>query len=295
MRKSVLMLMSLFIALTVYAQQKVKHVVLIGCDGFGTYALPEADMPNLKNLMKEGSWSLKARSVLPSSSAVNWASMIMGAGPTLHGYTEWNSAVPEIPSSDLTKEGMFPSIFSILKEQKPSLITALIYSWQGIDPLVQKGTTDIRIPAKDNDDFCTESAVEVIKKKKPTLTFIHLDQPDGVGHNTGHRTPAYYEELKKVDARIGKIVQAVKDAGIANETVIIVTADHGGKDKGHGGKTLDEVLIPWVVYGKGVKKNQELKNTIITYDIGATIAWLLGLKVPESWRGIPVKQAFLTK
>ncbi|WP_407479491.1 alkaline phosphatase [Elizabethkingia miricola] len=295
MRKSVLMLMSLFIALTVYAQQKVKHVVLIGCDGFGAYALPEADMPNLKNLMKEGSWSLKARSVLPSSSAVNWASMIMGAGPTLHGYTEWNSAVPEIPSSDLTKEGMFPSIFSILKEQKPSLITVLIYSWQGINPLVQKGTTDIRIPAKDNDDFCTASAVEVIKTKKPTLTFVHLDQPDGVGHNIGHRTPAYYEELKKVDARIGKIVQAVKDAGIANETVIIVTADHGGKDKGHGGKSLDEVLIPWVVYGKGVKKNQELKNTIITYDTGATIAWLLGLKVPESWRGLPVRQAFLTK
>ncbi|ATL45309.1 alkaline phosphatase [Elizabethkingia sp. HX WHF] len=295
MRKSVLMLMSFFIALTVFAQQKVKHVVLIGCDGFGAYALPEADMPNLKNLMKEGSWSLKARSVLPSSSAVNWASMIMGAGPTLHGYTEWNSAVPEIPSSDLTKDGMFPSIFSILKEQKPSAKTAVIYSWQGIDPLVQKGTTDIRIPAKDNDDFCTESAVEVIKTKKPTLTFVHLDQPDGVGHNIGHHTPAYYEELKKVDARIGKIVQAVKDAGIANETVIIVTADHGGKDKGHGGKSLDEVLIPWVAYGKGVKKDQELKNTIITYDTGATIAWLLGLKMPESWRGLPVRQAFLTK
>nr|WP_305050638.1 alkaline phosphatase [Elizabethkingia bruuniana] len=85
---------------------------------------------------------------------------------------------------------------------------------------------------------------------------MHLDQPDGVGHDIGHRTPAYYEELKKVDARIGKIVQAVKDAGIANETVIIVTADHGGKDKGHGGKSLDEVQIPWVAYGKGVKKDR---------------------------------------
>ncbi len=139
MRKTALMLMSLFITLSVYAQkQKVKHVVLIGCDGFGAYALPEADMPNLKGLMKDGAWSLKARSVLPSSSAVNWASMIMGAGPTLHGYTEWNSAVPEIPSAEVTKEGIFPSVFSILKEQKPSAVTALIYSWQGIDPLVQK-------------------------------------------------------------------------------------------------------------------------------------------------------------
>lgn len=206
MRKAAFMLMSLFITLSVYAQkQKVKHVVLIGCDGFGAYALPEADMPNQKGLMKDGAWSLKARSVLPSSSAVNWASMIMGAGPTLHGYTEWNSAVPEIPSAEVTKEGIFPSVFSILKEQKPSAVTALIYSWQGIDPLVQKGTTDIRIPAKDDDDFCTNSAVEVIKSRKPTLTFVHLDQPDCVGHNIGHRTPAYYEELKKVDARSAKL------------------------------------------------------------------------------------------
>jgi predicted AlkP superfamily pyrophosphatase or phosphodiesterase len=135
--------------------------------------------------------------------------MIMGAGPTLHGYTEWNSAVPEIPSSDLTKEGMFPSIFSILKEQKPSFDNSIDIQLAGIDPLVQKGTTDIRIPAKDNDDFCTESA-EVIKTKKPTLTFVHLDQPDGVGHNIGHRTPAYYEELKKVDARIGKLYRLLK-------------------------------------------------------------------------------------
>ena len=52
-----------------------------------------------------------------------------------------------------------------------------------------------------------------------------------------------------------RLVQAVKDAGIANETVIIVTADHGGKDKGHGGKSLDEVLIPWVVYGRRKEKS----------------------------------------
>ncbi|WP_222852173.1 hypothetical protein [Olivibacter sp. SDN3] len=44
--------------------KKVKHVVLIGCDGFGAYALPEADMPNLKKLMTTGAWSLEARAVL---------------------------------------------------------------------------------------------------------------------------------------------------------------------------------------------------------------------------------------
>ncbi|HEX7754668.1 MAG TPA: alkaline phosphatase [Niabella sp.] len=271
---------------------RIKHIVLIGCDGFGAYALPEADMPHLKKLMQEGAWSLKARSVLPSSSAVNWASLLMGAGPTEHGYTEWNSAVPEIPSADTSRYGLFPSVFSLLKEQKPEAVSALIYSWQGIDPLIEKAVTTIRIAGKDSDDFCADTAAAIIQSKKPVLTFVHLDQPDGVGHNIGHRTPEYYAALKQVDARIGKIVNAVKAAGIAAETIIIVTADHGGKGKGHGGKSLDEVQIPWVVCGPGVKKSYPLQNTIITYDTAATIAWLLGLKAPQSWRGLPVKEAF---
>lgn len=293
MRKIVMMLMSIWLPFAAMAQpSKVKHVILIGCDGFGAYALPEAEMPQLKKLMQEGAWSLTARSVLPSSSAVNWASLLMGAGPTVHGYTEWNSAVPEIPSADTSRFGLFPSVFSLLKEQRPDAVSALIYSWQGIGPLVEKDATTIRVAGKDKDDFCVDTAIAIIRTQKPVLTFVHLDEPDGVGHNIGHRTPEYYKELQKVDARIGRIVKAVEDAGIANESVIIVTADHGGKGKGHGGKSLDEVQIPWVVYGRGVQKGRALKQPIITYDTAATIAWLLKLKMPGSWRGLPVKEAF---
>lgn len=73
-----LLLGFLFLAPVLLSAQikKVKHVVLIGCDGFGAYAVPEANMPRLKALMQEGAWTLKARCVLPSSSAVNWASMV---------------------------------------------------------------------------------------------------------------------------------------------------------------------------------------------------------------------------
>ncbi|SDC64986.1 alkaline phosphatase [Niabella drilacis] len=292
-RKTIIALMLLWLPFAVTAQpSKVKHVILIGCDGFGAYALPQAEMPQLKRLMQEGAWSLTARSVLPSSSAVNWASLLMGAGPTVHGYTEWNSAVPEIPSADTSRFGLFPSVFSLLKEQRPEAVSALIYSWQGIGPLLEKAATTIRVAGKDNDDFCVDTAVAIIKSVKPVLTFVHLDEPDGVGHNIGHRTPEYYKELQKVDARIGRIVKAVEDAGIANESVILVTADHGGKGKGHGGKSLDEVQIPWVVYGRGVQKGRALTQPVITYDTAATIAWLLRLKMPESWRGMPVKEAF---
>jgi len=72
----------------------------------------------------------------------------------------------------------------------------------------------------------------------------------------------------------------------------LVTADHGGKGKGHGGKSLDEVQIPWIIAGPGVRKNHELKDVIITYDTAATLAWIMGLKQPQSWRGKPVQEAF---
>ncbi|MGN7987916.1 alkaline phosphatase [Pedobacter sp. 22226] len=283
----------LFLSVFVQAQsKKIKHIILIGCDGFGGYALQEANMPNLKALMANGSWTDKARCVLPSSSAVNWASLLMGAGPTEHGYTEWNSKVPEIPSVTKTSYGIFPTIFSVIRDQKKTAKTAVIYSWNGIGYLFEKEAVSIVVDGKEKDDFCTDTAAAIIKNEKPYFTFLHLDEPDNTGHAIGHRTPAYYKQLELVDQRIGKILKAVNDAGITDETIILVTADHGGTGKGHGGKSLDEVQIPWIISGPGVRKNHEIKNVIITYDTAATLAWLMRLQQPQSWRGKPVLEAF---
>jgi len=293
--KKILMgaLLSLTMCLTSQAQsKKIKHVVLIGCDGFGAYALQEAKMPNLKALMSSGSWTDKARCVLPSSSAVNWASLLMGAGPTEHGYTEWDSKVPEIPSATKTTYGIFPTIFSVIRDQKKDAKTAVVYSWGGIGYLFEKKAVNTVVDGKDKDDFCADTTAAIIKKEKPYFTFVHFDEPDHTGHAIGHRTPEYYKQLESVDQRIGKVVQAVKDAGIADETIILVTADHGGTGKGHGGKSLDEIQIPWIIAGPGVRKNHELKDVIITYDTAATLAWLMGLQQPQSWRGKPVLEAF---
>ena len=84
-------------------------------------------------------WSLKARAVLPSSSAVNWASMIMGSGPELHGFTEWGSKTPELPSRVLGEEsGLYPSIFSLVEKQLPERKTGVFYTWGGIGYLFEK-------------------------------------------------------------------------------------------------------------------------------------------------------------
>lgn len=78
------------------AKGKAKHVVLIGLDGWGAYSVPKAEIPTIKQMMADGAYTLEKRSALPSSSAINWSSMFMGAGPELHGYTTWGSRTPGI-------------------------------------------------------------------------------------------------------------------------------------------------------------------------------------------------------
>jgi len=255
----------------------------------GAYAVPKAEMPNLKHMMQTGSYSLDVRTVLPSSSAVNWASMLMGAGPTMHGYTEWGSQKPEIPSIKTTANGLFPSLFNAIASKNPKATFAVIHSWPGIGYLIDKKVVQQVYNMEDNEEKTLEKAIEVIKKDKPTLTFIHFDQPDGVGHQIGHNTPEYFAELKNVDKRIGQLQQAVKDAGIEKETIFVIAADHGGIDKGHGGKTLAEVEIPFIMTGPGVPKGKKVEEPMVIYDIAPTLTWLLGASQDEVWRGKPIK------
>jgi predicted AlkP superfamily pyrophosphatase or phosphodiesterase len=270
----------------------VKHVILIGMDGFGAYCFPKVDNPNMKQMMKDGAWTLEARSVLPSSSAVNWASMMMGAGPEVHGYTEWDSRKPELPSRTLDQYGMFPSIYTLLREQKPKVEIGVIYSWQGIGYLFPKTAVNKDVPCHDNDSLATATAVAYIKEKKPDFLFVHFDEPDGTGHNIGHNIQPYFDQVHKNDVLLGQLLQAVKDAGMWDNTIILLTADHGGISKGHGGKTMQEMQIPWIIRGPGVAKNKEIKSSVVTYDTAATLAWIFGLKTPQVWTGRPVKEAF---
>ena len=50
--------------------------------------------------------------------------------------------------------------------------------------------------------------------------------------------------------------------------------------------------IPWMITGKPIKSGTEVKESIMTYDTPATIAYMFGLKTPQVWIGRPVKAAF---
>ncbi|KAA6341190.1 2 3-bisphosphoglycerate-independent phosphoglycerate mutase [termite gut metagenome] len=268
-----------------------RHVVFIGLDGWGAYSVEKVEMPNVKQLMAEGAYTLKKRSVLPSSSAANWASMFMGAGPELHGYTKWDSKTPDLPSRVLSHYGLFPCIFGLLRDAHPTAEIGYLYEWDGLKYLAE--TEAMNLSQNLKSDSLTPVACDYIRTAKPNLVSIIYDEPDGVGHRDGHDTPAYYAMLKVQDERIGKIVEAVKEAGIYDETVFIITSDHGGVHNGHGGKTMLEMETPFIISGKGVKKGLVFDESMMQFDIAPTIARIFRLKTPQVWIGRPMEQVFV--
>ena len=277
------------------AKPKAKHVIWIGLDGWGAYSVEKAEMPTVKKLMADGSYTLKKRSVLPSSSAVNWASMFMGAGPELHGYTEWGSRTPELPSRVLSKDGIFPTVFGLLRESEPKAEIGCVCEWKGIryvvDTLALNYDKHVAEASKEP-DATARYAVDYIQSAKPNLCAVIFDNPDHIGHADGHDTPEYYNMLKVLDGYIAQIVEAVKNAGMLDDTILIVTSDHGGINKGHGGKTMQEMETAFIISGKGIKKGYEFSESMMQFDTAATIAHIFNLKQPQVWIGRPMLQVF---
>lgn len=266
-----------------------KHVIWIGSDGFGAHYVNWDELPNLKKMKENGAWTLHMRSVLPSSSAINWETQITGAPSESHGYRDWGSKEPDLPPIFIGDNGRFPDIFKVVKDSDANLRTTCVYSWDGIGYLYDKNCVDSDTSVKED-----EQVYETAKRDIgtiPNFAFIYFAEPDGVGHNIGWGTPEYQAMLVKIDDYVGKILADIEAAGIADETVVLFTSDHGGTDKGHGDKLMEHMEVPFIAYGKGVKSG-EIKDVVVHYDVAATIAWLLGAKAPQAWRGLPVKAAF---
>jgi predicted AlkP superfamily pyrophosphatase or phosphodiesterase len=268
--------------------------VVIGCDGMSPSGIRKASTPVMHRLMQEGAFSLSARAVIPTVSSPNWASIIMGAGPEQHGVTsnEWETNRFEIAPIERGPGGIFPTIFGVMREQRPDSIIGVFHDWDGFARLLEPYAPNV-IEHGTGPTNTMERAINFIRAKRPTFTFVHLDNVDHAGHEHGWGSAEYLSAVEVADKLIGRVLDALRDAGMMEHAVVLVTADHGGIGKKHGGMTMDEIEIPWILWGAGVAHGRELATHINTYDTAATIAYVFGLKAPECWIAKPVKEAFV--
>jgi len=273
--------------------QGIEHVIVVGVDGMSPDGIRTASTPNMHKLIATGSVKWNVRTVLPSISGPNWASMIMGAGIEAHGTTDndWGRADYTLPPIVMGEENIFPTIFGWIRRNRPEAEIGAVYQWDGFGKLFEKKS--VNYDENRPDEISTGNTfAHYILNKKPVFGFMHLDHVDDAGHDVGHGTPGYYRAVTRADSIIGLVMEAIKKAGIENNTLLIITADHGGVGFGHGGATPEEAEIAMILHGKGVKKGYKIQQQVYTYDLAATIAFALKIIPPYVWTGRPIKPAF---
>ena len=271
----------------------IEHVLIIGVDCMSPRGMKKTDTPTLDRLMQEGAFTLKARGVLPTKSSPNWASMLMGAGPEQHGITS-NAWVPVLHAIAPTLRGpggIFPTIVSLVREQRPESKIAVIHDWPGFSLLFERQMTDLAISPGDEQET-TNKAIAYLKEEKPTLLVVHLDAVDHAMHESGFLSPQYLAAISQADVLIARMLDALKESGILDKTLVHIVADHGGRGKDHGGETMQELEIPWIMAGPGIKHGYQIASPVSICDSAPTIAYVLGLQTPEAWTGRPVVSIF---
>ena len=269
----------------------VQHVVLIGVDGFGAQYIPWKQMPNLSKLRDEGHYVV-ARCSYPTSSGTSWMSTLGGTIPELHGYRKWNSRQPDVRAFEVTEKGIPPCVFHEIKRQDPAAYTVSLYDWDGIGFVHATNEVDYvkYIPeggAEKRDDDIVTAGLEQLKAHGAKLTFLYQHLPDCYGHKYGWGTLEYTNACVHLDGNIGRVVKGIEDAGLRENTVIMLVADHGGLGKKHGMDVIECFEIPFLVFGPAVKDGFRLCEPVIGADTAPTVLDLLGYAVPETWRGRP--------
>lgn len=283
MRYLLALFLSFVLCAPAWAQRKAEHVFIVSFDGGKPAVMQECKMPALMSLVKSGATTWQAQTIFPSTTLPSHTSMLTGLSPAKHK-VDWNEWEP--------RRGVIsvPTIFKLAKSS--NLKTAMFVGKPKFIHLFQeKSLNNFSLPSFSATDAAA-AAAQYIKASKPNLCFIHFTDSDSTGHMFGWGSDQQKEAFETEDKALDTILKAIENAGIQDSSVVILSADHGGHEKTHGSNSPEDMTIPWIVWGCGVKPGSQIEGDVTTYDTAATALWLLDVPIPAELDGKPVTQAF---
>ncbi len=262
---------------------KIRHVLIISEDGMRAEAVYKAHLHWHDLLRLHGSYSLHAKTIRDASTLPAHASMLSGVQPALHGLT-WNNWRPS--------KGyiLVPTIFT--RAQDAGMTTAFFTGKSKLRHIVPPGTVGVYERPGYYCKKVAEEAAAYLTTEKPALAFVHFSDPDEVGHSKGWGSPQQIRAISESDRCLGVIYEALEKAGLLEDTLIIVSADHGGHNKVHSGAKLIDREIPWIACGPGVREDYSMLEDVSTVDTAATALYALGLAQPPEITGRPRMEIF---
>jgi predicted AlkP superfamily pyrophosphatase or phosphodiesterase len=257
------------------------RVLILSIDGLRPDAIALAPMPNLLELMETGAFTLNAQTVYRSVTLISHASMLTGVCPSKHG-VYWNDYLPQLGYAQGT------DIFDLAHAN--GLQTVMYVGKEKMVQLTEPSSVDIYRYINDRDLVIAEELINEFPQDFGVL-FIHFPLVDGMGHEHGWLSPEQLSVAFRADEALGMILAELDARGLRDETLIIISADHGGSGTSHGSDFPEDMTIPWIASGPGIQPGR-LTTPVNTMDTAATAAFVLDLPIPDEWDGVPVYEAF---
>ncbi|MBR5261515.1 MAG: alkaline phosphatase family protein, partial [Oscillospiraceae bacterium] len=266
-----------------------ERVVLLGVDGCGAF-FRNASTPNMDKIFADGAITYRMQAEKPSSSAPCWGAMLHGVTYAVHGVDNGIAASTEFP-----RDSHYPSVFRAIREAYPDATLASFCNWNPINYGLIENGLGVHKDSVGNDGSLTDKILAYLDENDPKFLFVQFDQCDAYGHSYGYGGEKHLNQLSITDGYIGKIYDKLVELGRIENTLFIVTSDHGGTPQGgHGGTTTAEMNNIFAVAGETVVKNGEpycksadgVWEDMQIRDTAAVVLYALGVEQPKYWTAV---------
>lgn len=249
-------------------------VILISIDGMRPDGVTQCGNPFVEELMRSGSYTLTARTVFPSVTLPCHMSMFHSVPPERHGITT-NIYMPMVRPLN----GLFEQI------RNAGGRSAMYYGWEPLRDIARPGSLlaaeYLNADEIDHSDaVLTDRALHGIAALKPDFVFLYMVETDTKGgHDSGWMSEKYLSYISHAMDNVKRVIEAVGD-----EYTVMVTADHGGHDRGHGTEISEDMTIPMFFCGKEFEAGKVLDGVTIL-DLAPTIACIMDVRPDSAWEG----------
>lgn len=274
------------------------NVVLISidtlrADHLSMYGYTAETAPFLASMAKSGVVFDRVIVPMPSTTPSH-GSMLTGQYPSRHGSTALSVPIhleAETIAEALAQKGYYTA-------------GAVAVSHIGRAGHFDQGFADFSGPegAQRNGDAVNLDLFKFVGRwrqtnaRKPLFLFAHYfdchspygwwrgAQPDPATLPIRERISRYDESIRRVDQLIANLHAHLGSLGLLDDTIFIVTSDHGeqigdrGLPAGHADIYRETVDVPLIVFGSGIPKAR-VAETVSTLDIAPSIAAAAGVKL----------------
>ena len=153
---------------------------------------------------------------------------------------------------------------------------------------------------------------EMFRNKKLPVSPNYSEQPDPYGDAWQTPPPDYFQELPQlmqayyaqtadIDWNLGRLVKALDEAGVADNTILVFTSDHGEMFGSHGRMAKyifyeEAARVPFLVRWPGsVPAGKSSDACFNSPDIMPTILEMMNLPVPRAVEGTSLARTALGK